>query len=262
MSHKLFFKFDPCITFFGYFRVVDRVVACEVYWLVLCPSGEAVPGGVNSNTKSIVVLVADDCMVKDIRPKWKNINTISCITTECYDPVTGKTTVSDRYFISSIPLNLEKYPNIANDFIQISLKRWCVEVNHYYLDTFFNQDRATYEYEGAAYTSTIMSKVVTSAFNFAKNAYNAEELRYKGACTTPNLKMACSDLNFSMLLLESFFSNKPELLVKSELSVRFKFMKQDVLESPKPTSAPQKPETPSVFKLEDFLKSRKVKKAG
>ncbi|MBQ8708889.1 MAG: hypothetical protein IJ523_12455, partial [Succinivibrionaceae bacterium] len=45
----LFFKFDPCITFFGYFRVVDRVVACEVYWLVLCPSGEAVPGGVNSN---------------------------------------------------------------------------------------------------------------------------------------------------------------------------------------------------------------------
>lgn len=212
--------------------------------------------------KSIVVLVADDCMVKDIRPKWKNINTICCITTECYDPVTGKTTVSDRYFISSIPLNLEKYPNIANDFIEISLKRWCVEVNHYYLDTFFNQDRATYEYEDAAYTSTIMSKVVTSAFNFAKNAYNAEELRYKGACTTPNLKMACSNLDFSMLLMESFFSNKPELLVKSELSVRFKFMKQDVLESPKQSSAPQKSETPSVFKLEDFLKSRKVKKAG
>ncbi|MBQ8707403.1 MAG: hypothetical protein IJ523_04895, partial [Succinivibrionaceae bacterium] len=47
----LFFKFDPCITFFGYFRVVDRVVACEVYWLVLCPSGEAVPGGVNSNNR-------------------------------------------------------------------------------------------------------------------------------------------------------------------------------------------------------------------
>ncbi|MBQ8708785.1 MAG: hypothetical protein IJ523_11915, partial [Succinivibrionaceae bacterium] len=53
----LFFKFDPCITFFGYFRVVDRVVACEVYWLVLCPSGEAVPGGVNSNSDLILVFM-------------------------------------------------------------------------------------------------------------------------------------------------------------------------------------------------------------
>ena len=77
-------------------------------------------------------------------------------------------------------MDLAKYPDFARDLIDISLKRWCVETNHWHIDRFFDQDQAAYENDDAAFCSTIITKFTMSVFNFAKRAYAAEELRYKG----------------------------------------------------------------------------------
>lgn len=114
--------------------------------------------------KSIVVLKADDCISSDLRDKWKSIQSIAFIHTTTNDLTIGETKTSFRVYISSIPLDLDLYPNESQEMIQISLKRWCVETNHYHLDKAFDQDGDRYEKEDAAYCSTIMSKLIMSVF--------------------------------------------------------------------------------------------------
>ena len=214
--------------------------------------------------KSIVVLKADDCISSDLRDKWKSIQSIAFIHTTTNDLTIGETKTSFRVYISSIPLDLDLYPNESQEMIQISLKRWCVETNHYHLDRAFDQDGDRYEEEDAAYCSTIMSKLIMSIFNFAKNAYNNEEMRYKGVATTSNLQMMCLDINFSMLLAECFFANDPKKLVNHELSRKYKFMK-----TPEPPKETDRGSSYNLHLLKDdncglanFLKKKISKKSS
>lgn len=157
----------------------------------------------------------------------------------------------------------DKYPDFARDLLDISLKRWCVEVNHWHLDRFFDQDEAAYENDDAAFCSTIVSKLTMSVFNFAKRAYAAEELRYKGVCTTPRLQRACEDVRFSALLLESFFADDAKHLTQDWLSRDLKFMKteEDRGYWPDPETYDHEPWPLQLF-IEQHKKRKKRKSAA
>ena len=178
-------------------------------------------------TRKIVTLRAVDCMSPDVLKKWPHIKTVAVIETESRNMVTDEVKNSVRYYITTLEMDKERYPNFAYDLLLISLKRWCVETNHWHLDRFFDQDKAAYDDDNAAFCSTIISKFTMSVFNFAKRAYAAEENRYKGACTTPRLQRACNDISFSALLLESFFTNDSRHLTQDRLSRNKKFMKEE-----------------------------------
>ena len=188
---------------------------------------DTVMSGSNHYTRRIVTLRAEDCMSPDVLKKWPHIKTIAVIETASTNMTTGKVTNSVRYYITTLGMDLDKYPDFARDLLAISLKRWCVEVNHWHLDMFFDQDKAAYDDDDAAFCSTIVSKFTMSVFNFAKRAYAAEENRYKGACTTPRLLRACNDISFSALLLESFFNDDARHLTHDRLSRNKKFMKEE-----------------------------------
>jgi len=188
---------------------------------------DTVMSGSNHYTRRIVTLRAEDCMSPDVLKKWPHIKTIAVIETASMNMVTGKVTNSVRYYITTLEMDLDKYPDFAKDLLAISLKRWCVEINHWHIDRFFDQDQAAYENDDAAFCSTIVSKLTMSVFNFAKRAYAAEELRYKGVCTTPRLQRACNDIRFSALLLESFFADDAKHLTQDWLSRDLKFMKEE-----------------------------------
>ena len=173
-------------------------------------TGTVLSGGYFYN-RSIVTLRAEDCMTQDVLQKWPHIRTVAIIETDRANMVTNEVTHSIRYYITTLEMDSDKYPDFARDLLDISLKRWCVEVNHWHIDRFFGQDQAAYENDDAAFCSTIVSKLTMSMFNFAKRSYSAEERRYKGACTTPILQRACEDIRFSALLLESFFAHRPEI---------------------------------------------------
>ena len=177
--------------------------------------------------RRIVTLRAEDCMSPNVLKKWPYIRTVAIIETDRTNMVTNEVTHSIRYYITTLEMDLEKNPDFAKDLLDISLKRWCVEVNHWHIDRFFDQDEAAYENDDAAFCSTIVSKLTMSVFNFAKRAYAAEELRYKGACTTPRLQRACDDIRFSALLLESFFADDAKHLTQDWLSRDLKFMKEE-----------------------------------
>ena len=151
-------------------------------------------------------------MSKNVFQKWPHIRTVAIIETDRTNMVTNEVTHSIRYYITTLEMDLDKNPDFARDLLDISLKRWCVEVNHWHIDRFFGQDQAAYENDDAAFCSTIVSKLTMSMFNFAKRSYSAEERRYKGACTTPILQRACEDIRFSALLLESFFASSPNYM--------------------------------------------------
>ena len=188
---------------------------------------DTVMSGSNHYTRRIVALRAEDCMSPDVLQKWPHIKTIAIIETESTNMVTGEVTNSLRYYITTLEMDFNKYPDFARDLIGISLKRWCVEVNHWHIDRFFDQDQAAYENDDAAFCSTIISKLTMSIFNFAKRAYAAEENRYKGGCTTPRLQLACENIKFSALLLESFFNDDAKHLTQDWMSQDLKFMKAE-----------------------------------
>lgn len=197
-------------------------------------------------------------MSKDILKKWPHIKTVAVIETESMNMVTGEVTNSLRYYITTLEMDLAKYPDFARDLIDISLKRWCVEVNHWHIDRFFGQDQAAYENDDAAFCSTIVSKLTMSMFNFAKRSYSAEERRYKGACTTPILQRACEDIRFSALLLESFFADDAKRLTQDWLSIDLKFMKNDEEDRgywPDPETYDHEP-----WPLQQFIEQHKKRK--
>lgn len=198
-------------------------------------------------------------MSKDILKKWPHIKTVAVIETESMNMVTGEVTNSLRYYITTLEMDLAKYPDFARDLIDISLKRWCVETNHWHIDRFFDQDQAAYENDDAAFCSTIITKFTMSVFNFAKRAYAAEELRYKGVCTTPRLQHACENIKFSALLLESFFKDDAKHLTQDWLSRELKFMKEEEAEDrgywPDPESYAHEP-----WPLQQFIEQHKKRK--
>ena len=202
-------------------------------------------------------------MSPDVLKKWPHIKTIAVIETASMNMVTGKVTNSVRYYITTLEMDLDKYPDFAKDLLAISLKRWCVEINHWHIDRFFDQDQAAYENDDAAFCSTIVSKLTMSVFNFAKRAYAAEELRYKGVCTTPRLQRACNDIRFSALLLESFFADDAKHLTQDWLSRDLKFMKteEDRGYWPDPETYDHEPWPLQLF-IEQHKKRKKRKSAA
>ena len=193
-------------------------------------------------------------MHKGVLEKWPHIKTVAVIETDRTNMVTNEVTHSTRYYITTLEMDLDKYPDFAKDLLAISLKRWCVEVNHWHIDRFFDQDEAAYENDDAAFCSTIVSKLTMSVFNFAKRSYAAEERRYKGACTTPRLQRACEDIRFSALLLESFFADDAKHLTQDWLSRDLKFMKieDDWGYCPDPETYDHEP-----WPLQKFIKEHK-----
>ena len=208
--------------------------------------------------RSIVTLRAEDCMTQDVLQKWPHIRTVAIIETDRANMVTNEVTHSIRYYITTLEMDSDKYPDFARDLLDISLKRWCVEVNHWHIDRFFGQDQAAYENDDAAFCSTIVSKLTMSMFNFAKRSYSAEERRYKGACTTPILQRACEDIRFSALLLESFFADDAKRLTQDWLSIDLKFMKNDEEDRgywPDPETYDHEP-----WPLQQFIEQHKKRK--
>ena len=112
---------------------------------------ETVISGSNHYTRRIVTLRAEDCLSPDVLKKWPHIKTIAVIETASMNMTTGKVTNSVRYYITTLEMDFEKYPDFARDLLAISLKRWCVEVNHWHLDMFFDQDKAAYDDDDAAF---------------------------------------------------------------------------------------------------------------
>ena len=214
-------------------------------------TGTVLSGGYFYN-RSIVTLRAEDCMTQDVLQKWPHIRTVAIIETDRANMVTI------RYYITTLEMDSDKYPDFARDLLDISLKRWCVEVNHWHIDRFFGQDQAAYENDDAAFCSTIVSKLTMSMFNFAKRSYSAEERRYKGACTTPILQRACEDIRFSALLLESFFADDAKRLTQDWLSIDLKFMKNDEEDRgywPDPETYDHEP-----WPLQQFIEQHKKRK--
>ena len=209
-------------------------------------TGTVLSGGYFYN-RSIVTLRAEDCMTQDVLQKWPHIRTVAIIETDRANMVT-----------TTLEMDSDKYPDFARDLLDISLKRWCVEVNHWHIDRFFGQDQAAYENDDAAFCSTIVSKLTMSMFNFAKRSYSAEERRYKGACTTPILQRACEDIRFSALLLESFFADDAKRLTQDWLSIDLKFMKNDEEDRgywPDPETYDHEP-----WPLQQFIEQHKKRK--
>ena len=178
--------------------------------------------------RKITVFDADKILDEKEKSKWKNLKTVAFIDTICTNVITGRKSTSTSVVISSIAFDLEKYPHLASDLLEISIRHWCVETNHWHLDEYFDQDRASFGSQDAAFFSTAITKLVMSMFNFAKAAYNNAENHYEGVCTTPKLQRACANIEYSALLLDSFFSNDPSQLVEDELSYRYHFMQKDV----------------------------------
>ena len=164
--------------------------------------------------------------------QWKHIKTAAVIRTKCTNMITQQTSESLSVYISSIPFDPVKYPSLASDLLEISVRHWCVETNHWHIDEYFDQDGASYSEKDSAVLCTSITKCVMSMFNFAKLAYANEEDHYVGECTTPKLQRACMDIEYSALLIDSFFQNNPKLLTEDELSYRYHFMKRD---TPKPS---------------------------
>ena len=220
-------------------------------------TGTVLSGGYFYN-RSIVTLRAEDCMTQDVLQKWPHIRTVAIIETDRANMVTNEVTHSIRYYITTLEMDSDKYPDFARDLLDISLKRWCVEVNHWHIYRFFGQDQAAYENDDAAFCSTIVSKLTMSMFNFAKRSYSAEERRYKGACTTPILQRACEDIRFSALLLESFFADDAKRLTQDWLSIDLKFMKNDEEDRgywPDPETYDHEP-----WPLQQFIEQHKKRK--
>ena len=218
--------YDDCITAYTEYKKGHQLYASTASQQIADYSH--VEGGKHI-VKNIIVLDAKLCISKELLRKWEFIKSVSFIETETTNLVTNKTSKSLRVFISTIPLDLKKYPNIAKDFLEISLKRWCVETLHWHLDMCFEQDRTSFRMIDSAFCSTMINKMVMNVFNFAKNAYANEEDRYKGVATTRKLQHCCSGLfDYSLLLLEAFCKNDPKMLTQHELSRKFHFMKTEI----------------------------------
>ena len=191
-------------------------------------TGTVLSGGYFYNRR-IVTLRAEDCMSKNVFQKWPHIRTVAIIETDRTNMVTNEVTHSIRYYITTLEMDLDKNPDFARDLLDISLKRWCVEVNHWHIDRFFGQDQAAYE-----------------------------KRRYKGACTTPILQRACEDIRFSALLLESFFADDAKRLTQDWLSIDLKFMKNDEEDRgywPDPETYDHEP-----WPLQQFIEQHKKRK--
>lgn len=253
--------YDDCITAYEEYKKGHLLYASTASQQIADYSN--VEGGKHI-FKKIVVLDAKLCISKELLRKWEFIKSVSFIETETTNLVTNKTSKSFRVFISTIPLDLKKYPNIAKDFLDISLKRWCVETMHWHLDMCFDQDRSAFSELDSAYCSTMINKMVMNVFNFAKNAYANEEDRYKGVATTRNLQHCCSGLfDYSLLLLESFCKNDPKMLTQHELSRKFHFMKTEIPGIRKDYHTQSYKGKNTIFKecpLLDFLNNRNKEK--
>ena len=105
-------------------------------------------------------------------------------------------------------------------------------VEHFFWDTVIQFTTKDGELEKSPslknYDIKFFSNDPAFMFNFAKAAYNNAENHYEGVCTTPKLQRACANIEYSALLLDSFFSNDPSQLVEDELSYRYHFMQKDV----------------------------------
>ena len=80
---------------------------------------DTVISGSNHYNRHIVALRAEDCMSKDILKKWPHIKTVAVIETESMNMVTGEVTNSLRYYITTLEMDLAKYPDFARDLIDI-----------------------------------------------------------------------------------------------------------------------------------------------
>ncbi len=52
-----------------------------------------------------------------------------------------------RYFITSLPADLEENPNVAEDFVKLKLCRWGVEVSHFHIDGNLRLDEIVFRNE-------------------------------------------------------------------------------------------------------------------
>lgn len=215
--------------------------------------------------KKIVLIDAKSAVLPEQIKKWDGLATIARIETTATSLSALEKTESVRYFISSIPIDYND-KNFAETMIKISLKRWCVETNHWYLDLFYDQDRAKYKNQNSAGNTTLLSKLSVSTINFAKRAYkSAPNCFCDSNYSISRIQNFCDDSKFGCLLLQAFFDNDPNKLLTNELSYEYHFLKEEKAE--KEVFIPREnnygvPTDSTLFDspLHKMLKERKKKK--
>ena len=124
---------------------------------------------------------------------------------------------------------MAKYPDFARDLIDISLKRWCVETNHWHIDRFFDQDQAALMRTMMQPSAAPSPQVYDVCLHLVPTVASGGVAT--GVCTTPRaLQHACENIKFSALLLESFFKDDAKHLTQDWLSRELKFMKEEEAE--------------------------------
>ena len=67
-------------------------------------------------------------MTQDVLQKWPHIRTVAIIETDRANMVTNEVTHSIRYYITTLEMDSDKYPDFARDLLDISLKSGAIKV--------------------------------------------------------------------------------------------------------------------------------------
>jgi predicted transposase YbfD/YdcC len=98
-------------------------------------------------------LVTDELTFMDVKEEWPGLKSVAKITSERTDKQTGKKSIQDRYYISSLPAKAK----VINKAIR---SHWAVENNlHWVLDVVFKEDGALKKKGNSALNFNIIAKM-------------------------------------------------------------------------------------------------------
>ena len=107
--------------------------------------------------------VIDDLRFLDNKERWKNIQTIISLRSKRINKATGKTTISTRLYISSLPAKASKIAKAIR-------AHWAIENNlHWNLDVVFNEDDSIFKKQNAALNYNIILKTALTIIDKEKS---------------------------------------------------------------------------------------------
>jgi len=107
-------------------------------------------------------LVTDDLTFLDVKEEWPGLKSIAKVTSERIDKKSGKKSIQDRYYISSLPAKAK----VINKAVR---NHWAVENNlHWVLDVVFKEDGALKKKENSPLNFNIIAKMALTLIDNEK----------------------------------------------------------------------------------------------
>ena len=173
--------------------------------------------------KDISIIPAELGLSTEMRRKWSTIASVICVTTERYIKSSGKEQKELRYFISSIAIDYDN-EDYAAQIQDIILQRWRVEVNHWYLDMYFMQDRLPLRNRDYINNHTYFTKMAFNILSYVKN--HCPQDKRQRTPSMESLQYACLDAETAIRFCLSYVSQDNRYFLEDERLYLLKILKR------------------------------------